>query len=66
MREDRDKADAANKLLAEVNEAVLKFLDKRDGNIEDAYEILISRISERAFVKIAKERYGLSGDPLAE
>lgn len=64
MREDMDKADYANSLMAEIGKAVLKFLDIKDGNIEDAYEILASRISERAFVKIAKEKYGLSGNPL--
>ena len=62
MREDRNKADYANSLNANIGLAVNYFLDS-DGNIDDVYEILASHISERAFLKIAKNRYGML-DPL--
>lgn len=51
-------------MIAKFNVAVFEFLDKREGNIEDAYEIVLSRVSERAFMKIAKEKYGLSDELL--
>jgi hypothetical protein len=62
MREDMEKADYANNLSALINRAVHKFLS-REGHIDDAYEIIASNISERAFRQIARDKYGLI-DPL--
>lgn len=64
MREDKQKAIDAHTLSAEIYAAVHKFIDRKDGNLQDAYEILAAHIGERAFVKLAREKYGLSGDPL--
>lgn len=62
MREDRQKANYANTLLGEIKRALNKF-DDRDGNRDDAYEILLSLVSERAFKKYALNRFHLI-DPL--
>lgn len=63
MREDKQKAIDAHTLMAEIQAAVSKFIDRKDGNLEDAYEILAAHIGERGFVKIAKSKFGLI-DPL--
>jgi len=62
MREDKQKAVHANTLMAKIKRALDDFDDK-DGNRDDAYEILLSRVSERAFRKYALERFHLI-DPL--
>jgi hypothetical protein len=63
MREDRQKAIAANTLLGTINRAVGDFIYKKDGNRDDAYEVLFSMLSERAVKKLAYEKYNLI-DPL--
>jgi len=62
MREDRQKANYANTLLAEIKRALNKFED-RDGNRDDAYEIILSCVSKRAFEKYALKHFDLI-DPL--
>jgi hypothetical protein len=62
MRIDKSKADLANTFYGLIDELIREFLD-RDGNLDDAYEILASHISERAFRKLALEHYHLI-DPL--
>jgi hypothetical protein len=62
MREDKSQAETAASFYANLGILVKEYL-RREGNLEDAYEILASHISERAFCKLAKEKYGLR-DPL--
>jgi hypothetical protein len=63
MREDKQKAIYANTLFAEIGRSVQKFIYHRDGNRDDAYEVLLSQVSERAFRNYALEKYHLI-DPL--
>lgn len=58
MREDRNKADEARTLNANIGLAMNHFLD-RDGNFQDACEILAMHIGEREFMGIAKKLYGM-------
>jgi hypothetical protein len=62
MREDKSQAETAASFYANLGILVNEYL-KRDGNLDDAFEILASHISERAFCKLAKQKYGLR-DPL--
>jgi hypothetical protein len=62
MRDDRNKADGARTLNANFGLAMNHFLD-RDGNFQDACEIMAEHIGEREFLRIAKTKYGLR-DPL--
>lgn len=63
MREDKSKADLAAIFYTQVGILLNEYLE-HDGNLDDGYEILFSHISERAFKRLAKEKYGLIGDPL--
>jgi hypothetical protein len=58
MREDMIQANLAANFSANLRWLVNEYLH-RDGNLEDAYEILSSHISERGFLKIAKEKFGM-------
>ncbi len=63
MREDREKMAAAETLMARIEKAIQDFIYKKDGNREDAYEILFSKLSERAVRKFAYQKFHLI-DPL--
>lgn len=62
MREHKTKANWANSLRAELGVVAKKFL-KRGMHVDDVYEILASTISDKAFKRIAKDKFGLI-DPL--
>ena len=54
---------AAETLTARIEKAIQDFIYLKDGNREDAYEILFSKLSERAVRKFAYQKFHLI-DPL--